>query len=299
MRDGREHEVVDPRRLRHARRRGRRGRAAPGIENPCTSASTSPTDEPAGGERDGEVRRDGGLADAALAAGDRDDARERAGAERHLARRAAAAQALGERAALVGDMTPTSSATSEIPVDGCRGRAHIARDAVRGRASDDRQHDADVRDAAVDARCRGPCRARRWDGAARGRATAPTARRTASARAVGHRVAPSSARSALVVELLEQRSRSSVRSTSRVTTSSETVGERHAQRDDLAGEVLGVGEVALGALAVLLDLHAVAVVLAVLREQDEGRGVRGLQRQDQRQQREVRRARVELQLRAA
>ena len=44
---------------------------------------------------------------------------------------------------------------------------------------------------------------------------------------------------------------------------------RQPQRDDLAGEVLGVGEVALGALAVLLDLHAVAVVLAVLREQDE------------------------------
>ena len=43
-----------------------------------------------------------------------------------------------------------------------------------------------------------------------------------------------------------------------------------AQRDDLAGEVLGVGEVALGALAILLDLHAVAVVLPVLREQDEG-----------------------------
>ena len=77
------------------------------------------------------------------------------------------------------------------------------------------------------------------------------------------------------------------------------VGERHPQRDDLAGEVLGVGEVALGALAVLLDLHAVAVVLPVLREQDEGRGVRGLQRQDQRQQREVRRRGVELQLRAA
>ncbi len=63
--------------------------------------------------------------------------------------------------------------------------------------------------------------------------------------------------------------------------------EGHAQRNDLAGEVLGVGEVALCALAVLLDLHAVAVVLPVLGEQDQRRGVRGLQRQDQRQRGEA------------
>src|SRR5690606_9175866 len=55
--------------------------------------------------------------------------------------------------------------------------------------------------------------------------------------------------------------------------------EREAQRDDLAGEVLGIGEVALGALAVVLERNAVAVVLPVLREQDERCRVRGLQRQ--------------------
>src|SRR5690606_33202419 len=51
------------------------------------------------------------------------------------------------------------------------------------------------------------------------------------------------------------------------------------QGDDLAGEVLGVGEVALRALAVLLDLHAVAVILTVLREQNERRRVRRLHRE--------------------
>src|SRR5688572_2122929 len=52
-----------------------------------------------------------------------------------------------------------------------------------------------------------------------------------------------------------------------------------AQGDDLAREVLGVGEVALGALPVLFDLHPVAVVLAILGEQDQRSGVRRLQRE--------------------
>src|SRR5215218_923102 len=66
-----------------------------------------------------------------------------------------------------------------------------------------------------------------------------------------------------------------------------------AQGDDLAREVLGVGEVALGALPVLLDLHAVAVVLAVLREKDQGRGVRRLQREHEGERREADRDGVE------
>ena len=72
------------------------------------------------------------------------------------------------------------------------------------------------------------------------------------------------------------------------------IGDGHAQRDDLWGEVLGIGKVALGTLTVLLDLHAVAVILPVLREKDQGRSVRRLQRKDQREQSEVRGTRVEL-----
>src|SRR5690606_36083380 len=55
---------------------------------------------------------------------------------------------------------------------------------------------------------------------------------------------------------------------------------REAKGHDLAREVLSVVEVALGALAVLLDLHAVTVVLAVLCKEDHGRRVARLQRQD-------------------
>ena len=56
------------------------------------------------------------------------------------------------------------------------------------------------------------------------------------------------------------------------------VAERDPQRGDLAGQVLGVGDVALVARAVVLGLHAVAVGLPVLGEQDQRRGVGGLQR---------------------
>ena len=85
--------------------------------------------------------------------------------------------------------------------------------------------------------------------------------------------------------------RSSERTKSRVAMSR----KRDSQGGDLAGEELRVGEVALVAGAVLLQRDAVAVGLAVLREQDERGGVGRLQRQDQREQGEVRLARVELQ----
>src|SRR5699024_9258187 len=54
-----------------------------------------------------------------------------------------------------------------------------------------------------------------------------------------------------------------------------------------------VGEVTFGALAVVLERDAVAVVLPVLCEQDQGSGVRRLQRQDQRERRESDRGRIE------
>ena len=69
------------------------------------------------------------------------------------------------------------------------------------------------------------------------------------------------------------RSRSSERTKSRVATSL----QRDPQRGHLAGQVLGVGEGALGPLPVLLERDPVAVGLPVLREQDQRRGVRGLQ----------------------
>src|SRR5690606_29557973 len=70
--------------------------------------------------------------------------------------------------------------------------------------------------------------------------------------------------------------------------------QRQAQRGDLAGDEVGGGVVALVGLAILLGLDAVAVVLPVLGEQQQRRGVRGLQREDQREQGEVQGARVEL-----
>src|SRR5512144_2957595 len=69
------------------------------------------------------------------------------------------------------------------------------------------------------------------------------------------------------------------------------LAHRDPQRRDLTGEVLGVRDGPLAARPVLLVLHAVAVRLPVLREQDERRGVRRLQRQEQREERE--RVRVE------
>lgn len=48
------------------------------------------------------------------------------------------------------------------------------------------------------------------------------------------------------------------------------LAEAHAQCGDLAGEVLGVRDGPLVLLAVLFEVDPVAVVLAVLREQDQG-----------------------------
>jgi hypothetical protein len=72
--------------------------------------------------------------------------------------------------------------------------------------------------------------------------------------------------------------------------------QREPQGGDLAGEELGVGEVALVAAAVLLEGDPVAVGLPVLGEQDQRRGIRGLQTQDQREQGVVEVTRVELQV---
>ena len=120
---------------------------SPGIEKPCTSASTRPTRESAAGERDGEVRGHRGFADAALAAGHGDHPGERIRSERHLARCAAAAQALGQRAPLGGRHDAHLERDIRHAGDGCRRRAHIRRDALCCRAPDDREHDADGRDA--------------------------------------------------------------------------------------------------------------------------------------------------------
>ncbi|BDZ49837.1 hypothetical protein GCM10025867_20780 [Frondihabitans sucicola] len=46
--------------------------------------------------------------------------------------------------------------------------------------------------------------------------------------------------------------------------------DREAQRYDFSGQVLGVGQIAFGPLAILLDLDSITVVLAILREQDQG-----------------------------
>src|SRR5699024_9780025 len=67
-----------------------------------------------------------------------------------------------------------------------------------------------------------------------------------------------------------------------------------AQCRDLPGQVLGVGEIAFGSLPIVFELDAVTVGAAVLREQDQWCRVRGLQRQDEGEQREVQRPGVEL-----
>ena len=63
------------------------------------------------------------------------------------------------------------------------------------------------------------------------------------------------------------------------------VADRDPEGRELAGQVVGVGDVALGPGPVLLVLHPVAVGLAVLGEQDQRRRVGGLQREHQGEQR--------------
>ena len=62
------------------------------------------------------------------------------------------------------------------------------------------------------------------------------------------------------------------------------VAQRQPDAGDLAGEELGVGLGALGDLAIGVGLGAVALLLTVLGEQDQRRGVGGLQRQQQGEQ---------------
>src|SRR5699024_2816875 len=82
-----------------------------------------------------------------------------------------------------------------------------------------------------------------------------------------------------VLELLEQVAQLSPHEVARG-----DVVQGEAQRGDLPGDEVGGGVVAVVGLAILLGLHAVAVVLPVLREQQQRRGVGGLQREDQREQ---------------
>jgi len=63
--------------------------------------------------------------------------------------------------------------------------------------------------------------------------------------------------------------------------------QSNTQRSDLAGQVLGLLQVLLITLTVLRRDHAVAVILTVLRQQQQGSRVRSLQRQHQGQQGEV------------
>ena len=266
----------------------------PGNREPVHVGVDETDAQPPRGERDGEIGGERRLADAALAARHGDHPRERVRAERHHARRAAIAEEFGQLAPLVGRHDTDVEVDADDAGDGGRGIRHLPRDALGCRAARDREGDPHRGDVAVDrdltehaevgeraAQLRidhGPDSGADRGGGIRHRASDST---------VSPDVAP-------FVELLEEHLELRAQHVARDDLVRE-VGDGHAQGDDLAGEVLGVGEVALGALAVLLDLHAVAVVLAVLREEDEGGRVRRLQREDERQQREVRRARVELQ----
>src|SRR6476620_10341470 len=82
-----------------------------------------------------------------------------------------------------------------------------------------------------------------------------------------------------VLELVEQRAQLGAHEVT-----SRLLAQGQSQRGDLAGQELGVGEVALVPGPVLLEGDTVPVGLAVLGEQDEGRGIRRLQAQHQRQE---------------
>ena len=72
--------------------------------------------------------------------------------------------------------------------------------------------------------------------------------------------------------------------------------QSNTQRSNLTGQVLGLLQVLLVTLTVLGCHHAIAVVLTVLRQQQQGSSVRSLQGQHQGQQGEVQATRVELHL---
>ncbi len=95
-------------------------------------------------ERDREVRGERGLADAALAARDRVDAREAVGAERDAALGGGTAEPFGERATPLGAHHADRELEPRDPGHGLDGLAHVALDGGRGRAADDRQRDVHV-----------------------------------------------------------------------------------------------------------------------------------------------------------
>ena len=72
--------------------------------------------------------------------------------------------------------------------------------------------------------------------------------------------------------------------------------QSNTQRSNLAGQVLGLLQVLLVTLTVLRGHHTVAVILTVLRQQQQGSSVRSLQGQHQGQQGEVQATWVELHL---
>jgi hypothetical protein len=92
---------------------------------------------PQAGERSGEVRGQGRLADAALAARHRDHARGRADGDSRRALGDAAAQPLGERAFSSGVMTSKPSPMDSTPSTGasalCTCSSKLARSGQPGR----------------------------------------------------------------------------------------------------------------------------------------------------------------------
>ncbi len=139
VRDRRQHQIVDTGRLRAGW-----DAEQPGDREPVHVGVDQTYGETLCGQCHCEIRGDGRFADAALAAGDEDDACQRVGAERHLPRRPARPELLGERFALVGRHHPELDGHVGDAHDGCCGTAHVALDSVRGRASHDRQCDADL-----------------------------------------------------------------------------------------------------------------------------------------------------------
>ncbi len=143
--DRRQHEVVDAGGLR-AGRDAQQPRDREAVHIGIHQSDP----EPLTGEGDGQIRGDGGLADAALPARDEDHPRQRVRSERHLPGGATLAQLLSERTPLVGGHDADVDGDLIDAGNGCRGIPDILLDVLGGGASDDREHDADPRDRAVD-----------------------------------------------------------------------------------------------------------------------------------------------------
>ena len=277
------------------------------------------------GHRHGEVDGHRRLADAALAGGDGVDPGQGAGlGERDLALVVAAAQRRAAPCAARRSSRRARRRPRSTPGTAPTAVGHVAGDGVAHRAAGHREQHGDratpsatSRDLTISSSVMG-----RWIS---GSLTVARAASTCSSRvsgmprcyvrrgrvpphAVGRRAALSDVdgvdrlgglglrllgrlRLALValVEVVEQ-----VAQLGAEEVAGGDLAERDPQRRDLAGEVLRVGDEALGAGPVVLVLHPVAVGLAVLREQDQRGGVRRLQREHQRQEDE--RVRVEAQV---